>query len=100
MSVDNGDADKAAGAHADENLAPPTLHAAEFPRITPGSTKVTSGDNPSVIEGDLTMVGVTAPLPTPERPRNPSGNNKERCGGNATGKISAQRFGVKPGNLN
>ena len=102
-SVDTGDVEKGGRARTrDEHLRTADFfNAAEFPRMTFKSTKVAfSGDNPSVIEGDLTMVGVTKPVSlTVDRFKcNPaSGNNKERCGGNATGKIKRSDFGMKFG---
>ena len=102
-SVDTGDVEKGGRARTrDEHLRTADFfNAAEFPRMTFKSTKVAfSGDNPSVIEGDLTMVGVTKPVSlTVDRFKcNPaSGNNKERCGGNATGKIKRTDFGMKTG---
>jgi len=102
-SVDTNENDKGSRARSrDEHLrSADFFNAAEFPKMTYKSTKVNfSGDNPSVIEGDLTMVGVTKPVSlTVDRFKcNPaSGNNKERCGGNATGKIKRSDFGMKFG---
>ena len=63
--------------------------AAEFPKMTFKSTKVNfSGDNPSSVEGNLTLLGVTKPetLTIQRFKCNPaSGNAKERCGGIAVG---------------
>ena len=59
-----------------------------------------TGDNPSSVEGDLTLLGVTKPLTlTIVRFKcNPaSGNNKERCGGDATGKFKRTDFGMRTG---
>ena len=74
---------------------------AEFPKATFKSNKILfSGDNPSGIEGELTLVGVTKPLTlTIERFKclPASGNSKERCGGNATAKFKRSDFGMKYG---
>ena len=53
-----------------------------------------------MIEGNLTLLGVTRPVPlTVERFKcNPaSGNSKERCGGAAVGKLKRSEFGMKLG---
>lgn len=100
-SITTGDNDKGArGRSRDEHLrAADFFNAAEFPRLTYKSTKVAfTGDNPSAVEGNLTLLGVTKPvnltisnfkcIPA-------SGNNKERCGGNAVGKFKRTDFGMK-----
>ena len=102
-SVTTGDMDKTGGRRPrDEHLRTADFfNVAEFPKATFKASKFTfSGDNPSGIEGDLTLVGVTKPLTlTLDRFKcNPaSGNNKERCGGNATGKFKRTDFGMKFG---
>ncbi len=102
-SVDTGDSDKGSRARSrDEHLrSADFFNAAEFPKMTYQSTGVVfSGDNPSVVDGNLTLLGVTKPLKlTVERFKcNPaSGTGKERCGGNATGKIKRSDFGMKTG---
>ncbi len=102
-SVDTGDNDRGSRARSrDEHLrAADFFNAAEFPRITYKSTKVIfTGDNPSQVEGSLTLLGVTKPLQlTVERFKcNPAqGAGKERCGGNATGRIKRSDFGMKAG---
>jgi polyisoprenoid-binding protein YceI len=102
-SVDTGDSDKGTRARSrDEHLrSADFFNAAEFPKMTYKSTSVAfSGDNPASIEGNLTLLGVTKPLKlTIERFKcNPaSGTAKERCGGNATGKIKRSDFGMKTG---
>ena len=63
------------------------------------STKVNfSGDLPSSVEGNLTLLGVTKPVTlTFERfkcGQNPF-SKKDRCGGNAVGKIKRSDFGMK-----
>lgn len=100
-SVNTGDSDKGTRARSrDEHLrAADFFNAAEFPRLTYKSTKVAfTGDNPSAVEGNLTLLGVTKPvnltianfkcIPA-------SGNSKERCGGNAVGKFKRSDFGMK-----
>ena len=102
-SVDTGDNDKGTRARSrNEHLrSVDFFNAAEFPQMTFKSTKVTfNGDNPATVEGDLTLLGVTKPLSlTLERFKcgtNP-GNKKDRCGGNATGKLKRSDFGMKTG---
>lgn len=102
-SVNTGDSEKGGRPRTrDEHLrAADFFNAAEFPKATFKSTKFTfSGDNPSAIDGDLTLLGVTKPVRlTIDRFKcNPAqGNNKERCGGNATGKFKRSDFGMKFG---
>lgn len=100
-SVDTNDNDKGSRARSrDEHLrSADFFNAAEFPKMTYKSTKVTyTGDNPSAIEGTLTLLGVTHPVSlTIERFKcNPaSATAKERCGGVAVGKIKRSDFGMK-----
>jgi polyisoprenoid-binding protein YceI len=102
-SVTTGDGDKGTRARSrDEQLrSVDFFNVAEFPRMTYTSTKfVFTGDNLSGIEGNLTLLGVTKPVNlTVERFKcNPAqGTGKERCGGNATGKIKRTDFGMKFG---
>lgn len=102
-TVTTGDADKGSRPRSrDDHLRTADFfNAAEFPQMTFKSNKVKfTGDNPSSIEGDLTLLGVTKPLTlTIVRFKcNPaSGNNKERCGGDATGKFKRTDFGMKTG---
>ena len=102
-SVDTGDQDKGTRARSrDEHLrSADFFNAAEFPKMTYKSTAFTfSGDNPSAVEGSLTLLGVTKPVHlTIERFKcNPAtATAKERCGGNATGKIKRSDFGMKTG---
>ena len=69
--------------------------------MTYKSTNVTfSGDNPSKIEGNLTLLGVTKPVTLDVvrfKCNPPSGTGRERCGGNATGTIKRSDFGMKFG---
>ena len=102
-SVTTGDNEKGSRPRTrDEHLrAADFFNSAEFPKATYKSSKFTfSGDNPSAIDGDLTLLGVTKPVRlTIERFKcNPAqGNSKERCGGNATGKFKRTDFGMKYG---
>ena len=102
-TVTTGDADKGSRPRSrDEHLRTADFfNVAEFPQMTFKSSKVNfTGDNPSSIDGDLTLLGVTKPLTlTIVRFKcNPaSGNNKERCGGDATGKFKRTDFGMKTG---
>jgi polyisoprenoid-binding protein YceI len=73
----------------------------EFPTLTFKSTKVNfSGELPSSVEGNFTMLGVTKPV-TLTFERFKCGTNpfskKDRCGGNAVGKIKRSDFGMKYG---
>lgn len=100
-SINTGDGDKGSRPRSrDEHLRHADFfNTAEFPRITYKSTKlVFGGDNPTAIEGVLTLLGVTRPVNlTIERFKcNPAqGNNKERCGGNASGRFKRSDFGMK-----
>jgi polyisoprenoid-binding protein YceI len=102
-SIDTNENDKGSRQRSrDEHLrSADFFNAAEFPKMTYKSTKVAfSGDNPSSIEGNLTLLGVTHPVTlTLERFKcNPaSGNSKERCGGVAVGKLKRSDFGMKRG---
>ncbi len=102
-SIDTGDNEKGARPRArDEHLRNADFfNVAEFPRITYKSTKVTFGaEFPTSVEGNLTMNGVTRPVTlTFERFKcitNPF-NKKDRCGGNAVGKLKRSDFGMKYG---
>ena len=100
-SVNTGDSDKGARARSrDEHLrSADFFNTAEFPKMTFKSSKVVfAGDNPSAVEGNLTLLGVTHPVTfNIERFKcNPAaGNSKERCGGVAVGKLKRSDFGMK-----
>ena len=102
-SVDSGDADKGSRARSrDEHLrSADFFNAVEFPRMTYKSTGVVfTGDNPTTVEGNLTLLGATKPVTlTLERFKcNPaSATAKERCGGIAVGKFKRSDFGMKYG---
>jgi polyisoprenoid-binding protein YceI len=102
-SVTTGDNDKGSRARSrDEHLrSADFFNVAEFPRMTFKSTAVHFGPEfPTSVEGNLTLLGATKPVTltferfkcvqnTPPR--------KDRCGGNAVGKIKRSEFGMKTG---
>jgi len=102
-SVDTNDNDKGSRPRSrDEHLrSADFFNAAEFPKMTYKSTRATfSGDTPTAVEGDLTLLGVTKPVPlTVERFKcnPPTATAKERCGGIVVGKIKRSEFGMKRG---
>ncbi len=102
-SVDTNDNDKGNRPRSrDEHLrSADFFDVAEFPTMTYKSTHVVfAGDTPTVVEGNLTLLGVTKPVAiTVERFRcNPAtATAKERCGGSATAKIKRSDFGMKRG---
>ena len=102
-SVDTNDNDKGSRPRSrDEHLrSADFFNAAEFPRMTYKSTQVVfTGENPTVVQGDLTLLGVTKPVAiTVERFKcNPAtATAKERCGGSASAKIKRSDFGMKRG---
>jgi polyisoprenoid-binding protein YceI len=91
----------------DDHLrSPDFLNATEFPEITYKSTKVTIKGDPeqnatAVVEGDLTIAGVTKPVTlTVSRMHcgpNPMKQEQYRCGFDAHAKIKRSDFGVKYG---
>lgn len=99
-SISTGDNDKGTRNRSrDEHLRTPDFfNVAEFPRLTYKGNLKFSGDGPSEVEGQLTMLGVTKPVvlklerwkcgPHPF-------SKKEMCGGNASGKIKRSEFGMK-----
>jgi polyisoprenoid-binding protein YceI len=102
-SVDTNDSDKGARPRSrDEHLrSVDFFNAAEFPRMVYKSSKVVfAGDNPAIVEGTLTLLGVTKPVTLKiERFRcNPATvTAKERCGGDATGNVKRSEFGMSRG---
>jgi len=102
-SVDTNDNDKGSRPRSrDEHLrSADFFNVAEFPTMTYKSTNVVfAGDTPTVVQGDLTLLGVTRPVAiTVERFRcNPAtATTKERCGGSASAKIKRSDFGMKRG---
>ena len=101
--MDTGDSDKGSRPRSrDDHLRTADFfNAAEFPKMTYKSTKVNfTGDNPSAIEGNLTLLGVTKPVAlTIERFKcNPAtATAKERCGGVVIGKFKRSDFGMNRG---
>jgi polyisoprenoid-binding protein YceI len=102
-SVDTNDNDKGNRPRSrDEHLrSADFFNAAEFPRLIYKSTHaIFAGDVPTVVEGNLTLLGVTRPVAlTVERFKcNPAtATAKERCGGIVSGKIRRSDFGMKRG---
>ncbi len=102
-SVDTNDNDKGNRPRSrDEHLrSADFFNVAEFPRMTYKSTAVVfAGDTPTVVQGDLTLLGVTKPVAiTVERFKcNPAtATAKERCGGSANARIKRSDFGMKRG---
>lgn len=102
-SIDTNDQDKGNRPRSrDEHLrSADFFNVAEFPTMTYKSTKVVyTGDTPTTVEGELTLLGVTKPVAiTIERFKcNPAtATAKERCGGSGTAKIKRADFGMKRG---
>jgi polyisoprenoid-binding protein YceI len=102
-SITTGDNDKSGRQRArDEHLRTPDFfNVAEFPAMTYKATSVKfNGDNPGTIEGNLTLLGVTKPVPLQVEnwkcgPHPAS--KKEMCGGNASGTLKRTDFGMKFG---
>lgn len=102
-SVTTGDSERGQRPRTrDEHLRQADFfNVAEFPRMTYKSTNVKfSGDNPSEIEGQLTLLGVTKPVTIKvdrwtckDHPM----NKKPMCGGNASGSFKRTDFGMKFG---
>jgi polyisoprenoid-binding protein YceI len=100
-SIHTGDNDKGARARArDEHLRTQDFfNVAEFPTMTYKATSVKfAGENPATIEGSLTLLGVTHPVPLQVEnwkcgPHPAS--KKEMCGGNASGAFKRSEFGMK-----
>jgi polyisoprenoid-binding protein YceI len=102
-SVTTGDNDKGSRPRArDEHLrSPDFFNVAEFPRMTfKGTAAKWTGEAPGVIEGQLSLLGVTKPLnlaveswkcgPDPR-----TQGKRYMCGGNASGSIKRSDFGMK-----
>jgi polyisoprenoid-binding protein YceI len=104
-TVDTGDPDREGRPRTrDEHLRTPDFfNATEFPTMTYRSSAVKfAGDNPEVIEGNLTLLGVTKPVSMKiERWRcgpDPRTQGKRyQCGGNASGSFKRSDFGMKFG---
>lgn len=104
-SLSTGDTDREARARTrDEHLRMPDFfNVAEFPTMTYRSASVIfKGDDPDVIEGSLTLLGVTKPVALKiERwkcgPDTRTAGKRYQCGGNATGSFKRSDFGMKFG---
>ena len=102
-SVDTNDSERGSRPRTrDEHLrSADFFNAAEFPKMTYKSTNVVfAGDNPTTIEGTLTLLGVTKPVSIKlDRFKcNPaSATAKERCGGDGSGKLKRSDFGMSRG---
>jgi polyisoprenoid-binding protein YceI len=104
-TVSTGDTDRDARARTrDEHLKNADFfNVQEFPTMTFKSTKVVfKGDNPELVEGNLTLLGVTKPV-TLKLERWKCGSDmrtqgkRYQCGGNATGSFKRSDFGMKYG---
>ena len=100
-SLSTGDDDKGARPRSrDEHLrSADFFNVAEFPRMTfkAGDVKF-SGDSPTEVAGELTLLGVTKPLTLKiERwtCRDHPFSKKPMCGGNASGVLKRTDFGMK-----
>ena len=104
-SLNTGDTDREVRPRTrDEHLrSPDFFNVAEFPTMTYRATSVKfAGDNPDVIEGELTLLGVTRPVSLKiERwrcgPDPRTAGKRYQCGGNATGSFKRSDFGMKFG---
>jgi polyisoprenoid-binding protein YceI len=102
-SVGTGDADKGTRVRSrDDHLrSAEFFNVAEHPKMTFQSTNVVfNGDNPATIEGTLTLLGISKPLTlTVERFKcnGAAAPARERCGGNASGKVKRSDHGMKTG---
>ncbi|WP_455203052.1 YceI family protein, partial [Kaarinaea lacus] len=81
--------------------SPDFFNAAEFPKMTYKSTKVTiNKDDTAVVEGNLTIMGVTKPVKL-QVTKISCGvhpfNKKDVCGFDATGKLKRSDFGMEYG---
>jgi polyisoprenoid-binding protein YceI len=102
-SVDTNDSERGSRPRTrDEHLrSADFFNAAEFPKMTYKSTNVVfAGDNPTTVEGTLTLLGVTKPvsLKLDRFKCNPAtATAKERCGGDGSGKLKRSDFGMSRG---
>lgn len=102
-SLSTGDNDRGARPRSrDEHLkSADFFNVAEFPRMTFKASDVKfSGDNPSEVSGELTLVGVTRPLTLKVERwncRDHPFSKKPMCGGNASGTLKRTDFGMKFG---
>jgi polyisoprenoid-binding protein YceI len=101
-SVTTADPPAAGGRSRDDMLrSSDFFNAAEFSQATFKSTRVAfSGDTPTAVEGNLTLLGTTRPLTLHVdrfKCNAAQGPRKERCGGNATAAFKRSDFGMKFG---
>ena len=104
-SVNTGDHEKGSRTRSrDEHLRQADFfNAAEFPRMTfKGTAARWTGEWPSAVEGQLTLLGVTRPVTlTVENwkcgPDPRTQGKRYMCGGNASGTIKRSEFGMKFG---
>jgi len=100
-TVNTGDSERGSRPRTrDEHLkSADFFNVAEFPRMTYKSTNVKfAGDNPSEIEGQLTLLGVTKPVTIKiERwiCRDNPMSKRPMCGGDASGSFKRSEFGMK-----
>lgn len=101
ISIDASSIDTA-HAKRDKHLSSPDfLNAAEFPKITYKSSKVTfTGDKTAKVDGTLTILGVAKPVTLTVTSigcgKNPF-NKKDTCGFDAHATIKRSDFGIKYG---
>jgi len=100
--IDAASVDTGFNKRDDHLRSPDFLNAKEFPEITYKSTKVTiNQDSSAVVEGNLTLAGVTKPVTLNVKRMNcginPMDPKKQqyRCGFDAEAKIKRSDFGVK-----
>jgi polyisoprenoid-binding protein YceI len=104
-SLNTGDTDREARSRTrDEHLrSPDFFNVSEFPTMTYRATSVKfADDNPDVVEGNFTLLGVTRPVSLKiERwrcgPDPRTAGKRYQCGGNATGSFKRSDFGMKFG---
>jgi len=104
-TLSTGDTDRGVRRRTrDEHLrSPDFFNVAEFPTMTYRATNVRfAGDGPDVIEGELTLLGVTKPVSLKvERwrcgPDPRTAGKRYQCGGNVTGSFKRSDFGMKFG---
>jgi len=102
-SITTGDNERGGRTRSrDEHLRTPDFfNVAEFPTMNfRGKTTKWSGDAPAVIDGELTLLGVTKPLtltvihwkcgPDPR-----TQGKRQMCGGNFTGALRRSDFGMR-----